>query len=51
MKYDFNIENRRDSGKRIFKQCLIAVLEIAAVVFLAFAITHYGMETFTVAGP
>jgi len=50
MKYDFNIENRRDSGKRIFKQCLIAVLEIAAVVFLAFAITHYGMETFTVAG-
>lgn len=50
MKYDFNIENRRDSGKRIFKQCLIVVLEIAAVVFLAFAITHYGMETFTVAG-
>lgn len=50
MNYDFNIENRRDSGGRIFRKILITVVEIAAVVFLAFAITHYGMETFTVAG-
>ena len=50
MNYDFNIENRMDTGKRIFQKILITVVEIAAVVFLAFVITHYGMETFTVAG-
>ncbi len=50
MKYDFNLENRRETGRRIFKKALIAVAEVAAVVFLAFIITHYGMETFTVAG-
>lgn len=50
MKYDFDLENRKDTGKRFAKMILITIAEVLIVVFAAYAITHYGMETFTVSG-
>lgn len=50
MKYDFDLENRKDTGKRLAKMILITIAEVLIVVFAAYAITHYGMETFTVSG-
>ena len=50
MKYDFNLENRKEARKKLIKKILITTVEVIAVVFLAYAITHYGMETFTVSG-
>jgi len=50
MKYDFDLENRKDAGKRLAKMILITIIEVLLVVFAAYAITHYGMETFTVSG-
>ena len=50
MKYDFDLEDRKDTGKRLAKMILITIAEVLIVVFAAYAITHYGMETFTVSG-
>lgn len=50
MKYDFNLENRKEARKKLIKKILITTAEVIAVVFLAYAMTHYGMETFTVSG-
>lgn len=50
MKYDFNLENRREDRRKIIREILFTLLEVAFVVLLAFLITHYGMETFTVSG-
>ncbi len=50
MKYDFDLENRKDAGKRLAKMILITIIEVLLVVSAAYAITHYGMETFTVSG-
>lgn len=51
MKYDFDLENRREETRKLVKKICITVLEVAVVVFLAFAITHFGLETYTVTGP
>ncbi|RKI40195.1 signal peptidase I [bacterium D16-51] len=50
MKYDFDLENRKEARKHLVKMILITLVEVLVVVFAAFAITHYGMETFTVSG-
>ena len=50
MKYDFNLENRKEERKKLIQKILITTIEVIGVVFLAYAITHYGMETFTVSG-
>lgn len=49
MKYDFDLENHHISRKTILK-ILITIVEIALVVFAAYAITHYGLETMKVSG-
>ena len=50
MKYDFDLENRKEARKKLARKILITVLEVIVVVFLGYALTHYGMETFTVTG-
>lgn len=50
MKYDFDLENRKEAGKKLAWKIFRTVLEVIAVVFLGYALTHYGMETFTVSG-
>lgn len=50
MKYDFDLENRKEARKKFVQKILITAVEVVVVIFLGFAITHYGMETFTVAG-
>ena len=49
MKYDFDLEERRFSKQFILK-LLITLVEAVIVVFLAFAITRYGLEKMTVSG-
>jgi signal peptidase I len=49
MKYDFDLEEHRFSKMMILK-ILITLVEAAIVVFGAFAITRYGLETMTVSG-
>lgn len=49
MKYDFDLEERRFSKQFILK-LLIMLVEAVIVVFLAFAITRYGLEKMTVSG-
>ena len=50
MKYDFDLEYQRGSKKKIVIKVLITVLEVCVVVFLAFLLTHYGFEIYTVTG-
>lgn len=50
MKYDFDLENRKEARKKVIQKVLITIAEVLAVVLLAFLLTHYGMETFTVTG-
>ena len=50
MKYDFDLENRKESGKKLVRYILITAVEVIVVVFLGYALTRYGMETFTVTG-
>lgn len=49
MKYDFDLENHRISKQTVIK-ILITLIEIVLVVFAAYAITHYGLETMEVSG-
>ena len=49
MNYDFDLEERRFSKQFILK-LLITLVEAVIVVFLAFAITRYGLEKMTVSG-
>ena len=49
MKYDFDLEDHRISKQTILK-ILITIVEIVLVVFAAYAITHYGLETMKVSG-
>ena len=49
MKYDFDLEERRFSKQFILK-VLITLVEAVIVVFLAFAMTRYGLEKMTVSG-
>ncbi len=50
MKYDFDLENRTEARKKILIKLLVTVAEVAAVLLLAFFITHFGLETYTVSG-
>lgn len=49
MKYDFDLDERRFSKQFVLK-VLITMVEAVIVVFLAFAITRYGLEKMTVSG-
>lgn len=49
MKYDFDLDERRFSKQFVLK-LLITMVEAVIVVFLAFAITRYGLEKMTVSG-
>lgn len=49
MKYDFDLDERRFSKQFVLK-VLITIVEAVIVVFLAFAITRYGLEKMTVSG-
>lgn len=50
MRYDFDLENRKELGKKFARKILITIFEVIVVIFLGYAVTHYGMETFTVTG-
>lgn len=50
MKYDFDLENRKEARKKMIKKILLLAVETSAVIFLAYAVIHYGMVTFTVSG-
>ncbi len=49
MKYDFDLEERRFSKQFILK-LMITLVEAVIVIFVAFAITRYGLEKMTVSG-
>lgn len=49
MRYDLDLEKHRVIKQWILK-ILILLVEICIVVFAAYAITHYGLETMTVSG-
>lgn len=48
MRYDFNLENRKENHTKLLLQIIITVVEAAVIIGIAYAITHYGLETFTV---
>ncbi len=50
MKYDFNLEDHSKKYKHLLIQIVITLIEIAIVVFAAYAITHYGLEKMSVSG-
>lgn len=50
MKYDFNLEDHSKKYKQILVQIVITLIEIAIVVFAAYAITHYGLGKMSVSG-
>ncbi len=50
MKYDFDLENRREGRKRFIRGMMLTVAEALLVILAAFAITQFGLVTFTVSG-
>lgn len=50
MKYDFDLEDRSKKRKALLLKILLIGLEVLVVVFLAFAMTHYGYVKMTVTG-
>lgn len=50
MKYDFDLEDKSKKRKQLMIRILLILLEVAIVVFAAYAITHYGLEKMTVSG-
>ena len=50
MKYDFDLEDHSKKRKEIFLRVLLCALEIGVVLFVAYAITHFGLEKMTVSG-
>lgn len=50
MKYDFDLEDHSKKRKEIFLRVVLWILEIAVVLFVAYAITHFGLEKMTVSG-
>jgi len=50
MKYDFDLENRREGRKRFIRGMLLTAAEALLVILTAFAITRFGLVTFTVSG-
>lgn len=49
MRYDLDLEDHR-FVKQLILRILITIVEAVIVVFAAYAITHYGLETMTVSG-
>lgn len=49
MKYDLDLDEHRISKQTVIK-ILITIVEAAIVIFAAYAITHYGLETMKVSG-
>lgn len=49
MRYDLDLDNH-SLPKRLIVEILITLVEAAIVIFVAYAITHYGLETMTVSG-
>lgn len=47
MKYDFDLEDHSKKRKEIFLRVLLCALEIGVVLFVAYAITHFGLEKMT----
>lgn len=50
MRYDFDLEDKREKRKKLFCKVCIWVVEIAAVVGLAYFIVNYGLEKVTMTG-
>lgn len=50
MHYDFDLEDKREKHKRIFRSIVIWIIELAAVIGLAYGIVHYGLEQVNIAG-
>lgn len=50
MKYDFDLEDKSKKRKQLILRILLILLEVAIVIFAAYAITHYGLEKMTVSG-
>lgn len=50
MKYDFDLEDKSKKRKQLILRILLILIEVAIVVFAAYAITHYGLEKMTVSG-
>lgn len=50
MRYDFDLEDKREKHKKLFRSFLIWAVEIAAVIGLAYFIVNYGLEKITMAG-
>ena len=50
MKYDFDLENHKILHKKLILRFLITIVEVAAVIFAAYLITHFGLEKMTVSG-
>ena len=50
MNYDFDLEDHSKKRKEIFLRVLLCALEIGVVLFVAYAITHFGLEKMTVSG-
>lgn len=50
MRYDFDLEDKREKRKKLFRTICIWVIEIAAVVGLAYFIVNYGLEKVTMTG-
>lgn len=50
MKYDFDLEDRSKQRKQMILRIFLFLAEIAFVIFIAYSITHYGLERMTVSG-
>lgn len=50
MKYDFDLENHKILHEKLILKVLITIVEVAAVIFAAYLVTHMGLEKMTVSG-
>lgn len=50
MRYDFDLEDHKKKYKEIIIKILLTLIEVVAVVYAAYAITHYGLEKMSVSG-
>ena len=50
MAYDFELEERKKGIKKILIGIVITIIEVAAVIGLAYAITHKGLATMKISG-
>lgn len=50
MKYNFDLEDHSKKYKKLILMIAITVVEIVVVVFAAYLITHFGLQTMTIGG-